>query len=404
MAKTKNLSLIQTSAGRGTRARPLSLDSPTSMIPKGLIRIMGIPVAEIQMEELKRQGVVNIHVITQYLENRERLNNRFGDGVRFGLKIHYSDPSDDSSNNGSGDAILTYIEKKKLGGTSIWLPNDNLFEIGELEKAVETHNESKSVVSIFTTSMLPRETIGNYGLINADLDHNVTLLNNGASYDVYYGSPAYCTYDDCTEGDLVATSSGDITSCGDHTSLFSTEFVDLDIGGLTKSGIQSFYNSVIDYWGHTSLGTLETYFFFSIIEHNKRKLKNTKVTMDLSKADYAIRIDPDNVDNTGSYIGVQFDLENDKVKVLCHPIKTSKGSYSNIKTDKGRFEKALASTKKQLTLGYVFKKALKSKLVEYPESADLVISRKSVEELGLGAATRLIHPGRDMEKIIEMLF
>ena len=114
------LTAVQTSAGMGNRLRPLNLYSSTSMIPKGLIRVMGIPIAEIQLEEFKAAGIENVQIITQYLENREHLSNRFSDGThRFGLKIGYSDPADDQTNNGSGDAILTNIKRKGLNGFKI---------------------------------------------------------------------------------------------------------------------------------------------------------------------------------------------------------------------------------------------------------------------------------------------
>ncbi|MFH0869522.1 MAG: sugar phosphate nucleotidyltransferase [archaeon] len=168
---------VQTSAGRGTRFRPLNLYSPTSMIPKGMMRIMGIPIAELQIEQLKTCGVKDIYIITQFHENKEYISLRFSDGKkRFGLNIHYSDTIADRTNNGSGDAILTNIEKKKLTGNSIILPNDNLFEF-DLEHVINAHNKSGAVISMLTTTIRPRETIKTYGLIKTDLSHRVTQLN-----------------------------------------------------------------------------------------------------------------------------------------------------------------------------------------------------------------------------------
>lgn len=172
---SRELTAVQTSAGKGKRSRPLSLYSPTSMIPKGIMRIMGIPIAEIQIEEFKDKGIKDIYIVTKFLDNREYLSNRFGDGTRFGLTIHYSDPTDDRTNNGSGDAILTNIEKKRLRGDSVWLPNDNLFEY-DFEKVVKAHRDLGAVVSVMTVSMRPRDTIENYGLIKADVNHRILKL------------------------------------------------------------------------------------------------------------------------------------------------------------------------------------------------------------------------------------
>ena len=173
----RRLTGCQTSGGKGKRSRPISLYSETSMIPKGLFRIMGIPVAEGQLEQFKNAGIGEVYIITQYLENREHLSSRFSDGIhRFGLRIRYSDPRDDLTNNGSGDAVLTNIERKGLDGDTILLPNDNIFEF-DLEKLVQAHRENKSVVSILTISMSPISTIGTYGLVIADAQHRVIRLD-----------------------------------------------------------------------------------------------------------------------------------------------------------------------------------------------------------------------------------
>ncbi len=231
-----------------------------------------------------------------------------------------------------------------------------------------------------------------------DLDHSVTM-NTGE--DVYYGSPEYSK-----QGKVLAVSSGDITSCGNHKSQFSVEFVDLNIGDLYASGVQSFFNSVINFTGRgVSLGSLETYFFFSFIDKTKRIIKNAKVSIDLSKADYAIRIDPDNEDNTGSYIGVQFDMVNDRVKAVCVPIKHSNGSYSNVRTSKKDFKQAIRNSGERLTIGYALKQVLPSEQVAgNAEDAALVISRKTRETLALDESIALLHPGRNMEQITALLF
>lgn len=172
MAKRK-LTAVQTSAGKGNRLRPLNLYSLTSMIPKGLLRIMGMPIAELQLEQFKAGKIKDVYQVTQYLENREHLSARFSDGRhRFGLNIHYSDPMYDETNNGSGDAILTNIGQYKLKDDSLWLPNDNLFEFN-LERILKSHEESRAAVTVLAIRMNPRATIKNYGLLNADQHHRL---------------------------------------------------------------------------------------------------------------------------------------------------------------------------------------------------------------------------------------
>ncbi len=176
MVPIDKITAVQTSAGRGTRFRPLNLYSATSMIPKGLTRIMSIPLAELQIYQFKAANIREDYVITQFLENREHLSNRFGDGSKIGgIRIHYSDPADDKINNGSGDAILTNIIRKDLTGNSIALANDNIYEV-DFEKIMNKHKNSGAMISIMTVLLRPRDTIGNYGLVNSDEKHQVTGL------------------------------------------------------------------------------------------------------------------------------------------------------------------------------------------------------------------------------------
>jgi len=175
LAKKYGLTLVQTSGGMGTRLRPLNLDSPTSMMPKGLVRVMGLPIAESQIRQIQKSGIKEVFVITQYLENRVQLSNRFGGGKRLDIGISYSDPSDDGLNIGSGDAILRNIEKKGLKGTSIVLSNDNLYEF-DLEGVLRKHKDSGAIVSVMDVSVNPRTTIKTYGLIKSDLKNKILGL------------------------------------------------------------------------------------------------------------------------------------------------------------------------------------------------------------------------------------
>lgn len=170
------LSLVLTSAGAGTRVRPASLYSATTMIPKGMMRVMGLPLAEIQLEQARAIGIERAYFIAMGLENRDQPAARFSDGqARFGLQIDYSHPIDDKTNNGSGDAILTNIERKDIGGTSLILSNDNLFEFN-MKKALKRHNDLGAVVTVLTYPVTPAQTIQNYGLIRSDMSGRIEEL------------------------------------------------------------------------------------------------------------------------------------------------------------------------------------------------------------------------------------
>lgn len=69
--------------GRGTRLRPL-----TDTRPKPMVEIRGKPFLEYQVEQLREQGFERILLLLGYLP--EVVQNYFGDGRRWGLRIEYS--------------------------------------------------------------------------------------------------------------------------------------------------------------------------------------------------------------------------------------------------------------------------------------------------------------------------
>ena len=77
--------------GRGTRLRPL-----TDQRPKPMIEIGGKPFLEYQVEQLRDQGFERILLLLGYLP--EVVQDYFGDGSRWGVRIDYSvtDVDDDT--------------------------------------------------------------------------------------------------------------------------------------------------------------------------------------------------------------------------------------------------------------------------------------------------------------------
>jgi histidinol-phosphate phosphatase family protein len=69
--------------GRGTRLKPL-----TDTRPKPMVQICGKPFLEYQIEQLREQGFERVLLLLGYLP--EVVQDYFGDGRRFGLRIEYS--------------------------------------------------------------------------------------------------------------------------------------------------------------------------------------------------------------------------------------------------------------------------------------------------------------------------
>jgi len=70
-------------AGRGERLRPL-----TDSIPKALVEAGGKPLIAWHLERLARAGIAEAVINVSHLG--ERIEERIGDGARFGLRISYS--------------------------------------------------------------------------------------------------------------------------------------------------------------------------------------------------------------------------------------------------------------------------------------------------------------------------
>ncbi|HUP03684.1 MAG TPA: sugar phosphate nucleotidyltransferase [Bryobacteraceae bacterium] len=93
--------------GKGTRLRPL-----TRSIPKPMAPVAGVPYLEHQLRALAAQGIVDIALLTGYLG--ERIEDHFGDGARFGLRIRYSREETPLGTGGALRRALPLLEETFL--------------------------------------------------------------------------------------------------------------------------------------------------------------------------------------------------------------------------------------------------------------------------------------------------
>ncbi len=290
----RELSLVQTSAGGGTRARPLSLYSATTMIPKGMMRVMGIPIAEIQLEQAKKNGIQNVYVVAKDLENRDQLASRFSDGRMHGLKIRYSHPIDDIINNGSGDALLTNISRNNISGDSLVLSNDNLFEY-DIDRIMKTHRDNNALVTILTIPMSPRETIKKYGLLDVDDTGKVKrILEKPSTEEEIIKMMSYTSPNDLEDRRVHVNTAGYILNNSLLDKLSKTEKWIMNgrknsdnfdmagnlLTGLVKRGFPIYVESIQE-WG--DLGSLSSY-----IDTTKKALTGSYNSIDtiLSERNY----------------------------------------------------------------------------------------------------------------------
>lgn len=121
--------------GRGTRISELFPD-----IPKPLIPIDGIPVLEREICSLASQGFRDIILTVSYLH--EKIEEHFGDGSKWGVKIEYLVENTPLGNAGA-------LFKLNLKEDFLLLNADAMFDV-DFNRFVAFHKEHGGLVTLFT--------------------------------------------------------------------------------------------------------------------------------------------------------------------------------------------------------------------------------------------------------------
>ena len=123
--------------GLGTRLKPF-----TEVIPKPLLPIGEKAVLEIQIEHLKKHGVTDVFLATNYKSNY--IENFFGDGSRYGVKLTIS-----KEEKRLGTAGPVKLLEEFLDETFIVMNGDILTNVdfGEIRRFADTQ-ESMLTLSI----------------------------------------------------------------------------------------------------------------------------------------------------------------------------------------------------------------------------------------------------------------
>lgn len=143
--------------GEGTRLRPLTLNTPKSMVP-----IANRPFLEHMIEYLKGHGIDDIILTLCYLPDRTRLH--FCDGSNFGVKLTYAL---EDTPLGTAGAVKNVAEC--LDETFFVFNGDTYTDI-DLTAMMEFHHNSGAKVTIALT---PVEDPTIYGVVETSADGRV---------------------------------------------------------------------------------------------------------------------------------------------------------------------------------------------------------------------------------------
>jgi len=150
-------------AGKGTRVQPLTYELPKPMIP-----ILGKPVMAYIVEHLAQYGVRDIMVNVSYLH--ERIEEYFGEGHRFGVRIGYSfEGYADDEGEVVPQALGSAGGMKKIqefgnffDQTTIVVCGDALIDL-DIDAALAEHKSKGAMASVITTEV-PWDKVSCYGV------------------------------------------------------------------------------------------------------------------------------------------------------------------------------------------------------------------------------------------------
>lgn len=144
--------------GEGTRLQPL-----TDKLPKPMVPIMNKPLLERTMIHFKKSGISEIVISSCY--QPQQIEEYFGDGEQFGLKIQYIV---EDLPLGTGGAIKK--AEAQFKDTFIVFNSDILSDI-DLKKMMDYHKNSHALATIAVTEV---EDPSAYGVVEFDTDGYAT--------------------------------------------------------------------------------------------------------------------------------------------------------------------------------------------------------------------------------------
>jgi bifunctional UDP-N-acetylglucosamine pyrophosphorylase/glucosamine-1-phosphate N-acetyltransferase len=146
------LKAVILAAGKGERLKPFTEKRPKHLLPVG-----GRPILEWILKGLKKHGVIEALLVTNYME--DKIKNKFGDGSDIGLKIRYIRQE---KFLGTADAFRTcehFLSQKDFIGLY-----GDLYVSPESFKAIfKAHETGKTIIST-----VPMETPQQMGIVKLE--------------------------------------------------------------------------------------------------------------------------------------------------------------------------------------------------------------------------------------------
>lgn len=138
--------------GKGTRLRPL-----TDNIPKPMVPVMGKPLLESTIMNLKKNGITEIIISTCYKSNY--IKDYFKDGSEFGVRIKYISEDIPLGTGGAIKNVQRYVDDAFI------IFNSDILSDINIKRLIDFHKSRKADATIAVTHV---ENPSQYGVIEYD--------------------------------------------------------------------------------------------------------------------------------------------------------------------------------------------------------------------------------------------
>ena len=157
----KFMKAVILAGGLGKRLRPLTNNKPKPMMPLG-----GKPILVHVINWVKKNGIKEIVLCVSYLH--KTIEDYFGDGKKFGVKIEYAISSKPLATAGQLKTAEKFIDD-----TFVCVYGDTLLNFN-LKNMIKQHKEKKSFI---TMSLYEYKTNIRYGVINTKNNGRISGWN-----------------------------------------------------------------------------------------------------------------------------------------------------------------------------------------------------------------------------------
>ncbi len=150
--------------GKGTRLRPLTINTPKPMLPVG-----GVPFTAHQLAQAKAAGVDHVVLATSY--KAEVFTDWLGDGSRLGLEVEYVT---EDVPLGTGGAIRNVADKLRSGPDEpVLIFNGDVLSGHDIRAQLDLHAKHDADVTLYLTEV---EDARAFGCVPLDEEGRVTAF------------------------------------------------------------------------------------------------------------------------------------------------------------------------------------------------------------------------------------